>query len=422
MAATLICGLWFGNSHPYHRVNPLRHRVLVALVLLYVTQGIPFGIAAEYLPVVLRKAGYSLATIAALGWLQLPWQLKVLWAGAADQQTIRARSRSILLALQLLLALSIAAYAIVPLARAPIVWFVVTFVAAFFASSQDVFVDALAVRALSRQERGLGNVAQVAGYRAGILTGGAGLLIVVGSLGSRPTLLIGAAIVASASVAAFFVRDEHEPDPEREAKHERLETRALVRHLFGRETWPIVAIACSYKLGLHVAAVLIKPMVVDAHWTERQIGLAVVIVGTGCSLVGAAMGGLLHKRFSEARALAIAAVVQVASCLPLVAASATGVPRALAVLAIASEHLASGVGTTVLFAALMSATRPANAGLHYTILTSLNALAIGVGGVVGGRVGDRAGMTAAFVLATVLSLIPLLLLPRWKRAVLASSG
>ena len=29
---------------------------------------------------VLREQGYSYAAIAALAWLQLPWQLKVLWA------------------------------------------------------------------------------------------------------------------------------------------------------------------------------------------------------------------------------------------------------------------------------------------------------------------------------------------------------
>ncbi|MGZ3454971.1 MAG: MFS transporter [Polyangiales bacterium] len=400
---------------------PAKNRVLVALVLLYVTQGIPFGIAAEYLPVVLRKAGYGLTAIAALGYLQLPWQLKVLWAGIADRPKIRARARFYLLVLQLGLAAAIAGYAIVPLKEAPAVWFVVTAVAALFASTQDVFVDAMAVRSLSREDRGLGNVAQVAGYRAGILMGGAGLLIVVGSLGSRATLLIGAAIVAFASVGAFAAREEHEPDPEAHAKASRFETWALVRHLFAPAVWPILALAVSYKLGQHVAAVLIKPMVVDAGWTEREIGIAVVTAGTVSALVGAGLGGLLHRRVSEPRALLVAGIVQSLSCVPLIAASMSGVPRTLAIIAIAAEHLASGIGTTVLFAALMSATRPANAGLHYTILTSANAFAIGLGGLLGGIVADKAGKTSAFVLAAILALIPLALLPRWKRAVVASA-
>ncbi|NVL83931.1 hypothetical protein HWN75_27565, partial [Escherichia coli] len=62
-----------GEHAPSRKTGP----VLVALAFLYTAQGIPFGFATEYLPVVLREQGYSYAGIAALSWLQLPWQLKV---------------------------------------------------------------------------------------------------------------------------------------------------------------------------------------------------------------------------------------------------------------------------------------------------------------------------------------------------------
>ena len=75
----------------------------------------------------------------------------------------------------------------------------------------------------------------------------------------------------------------------------------------------------------------------------------------------------------------------------------------------------------MLFAALMSATRPADAGLHYTILTSANAMAIGFGGLVGGLIADRAGLLTAFVTAAVVSALPVVLLPRWTSASDASA-
>ena len=50
----------------------------------------------------------------------------------------------------------------------------------------------------------------------------------------------------------------------------------------------------------------------------------------------------------------------------------------------------------MLFAALMSATRPADAGLHYTVLTSANALAIGIGGLLGAGIADLFGKSATF--------------------------
>jgi hypothetical protein len=90
-----------------------------------------------------------------------------------------------------------------PLSKAAHFWFALTAIAAALAATQDVFVDAFAVRVLRPSERGYGNTAQVAGYRLGMLIGGAALLLLVERLGERATLLGCAALVAIASVGAF---------------------------------------------------------------------------------------------------------------------------------------------------------------------------------------------------------------------------
>ena len=98
-----------------------------------------------------------------------------------------------------------------------------------------------------------------------------------------------------------------------------------------------------------------------------------------------------------------------------------GVPFLWTTVSIATESFVSGLGTTVLFAALMSATRKADAGLHYTLLTSANTIAIGVGGQLGGSLADRIGKIAVLALAAVLCALPLVLLPKWRAAATASS-
>jgi MFS transporter, PAT family, beta-lactamase induction signal transducer AmpG len=147
-----------------------------------------------------------------------------------------------------------------------------------------------------------------------------------------------------------------------------------------------------------------------------------VSVGSVGALMGAALGGVLHRKLGERRALLVAVVVQTLVCLPLVLVERLHAPLELTTFAIWLEHFGSGLGTTVLFAALMSATRPADAGLHYTILTSANAMAIGFGGLVGGLIADRAGLLTAFVTAAVVSALPAVLLPRWGSAADASAG
>jgi predicted MFS family arabinose efflux permease len=414
-----------------------RVALLTTLALLYTAQGIPFGFASEYLPVLLREAHYSRTQISAVFWLQLPWQLKLLWAHLPDRPEIRPRAREILLGLQLALALLVAAYAPFDLRTEPAPWFVITALCALVAATQDTFVDGLAVRSLGHTDRGLGNVAQVAGYRLGILAGGAGLLLVVEALGQPLTLLSCAGVIALAGFGAFVLRDAHAEEarvppepraPYRDAARARFGARndvakhivALFRHVWAPNARPVVLVAVLYKLGPHIAGTLIKPMVVDAHWTRREIGWAVVTVGTGAGLIGAACGGLVHRVLRDRRALVAGAVVHAISIVPLVLAAMTGVPRRLTVLAIASEHFASGLGTTVLFAALMTATRRSDAALHYTLLTSLNALAIGLGGLLGGALGDTFHETATFTIAFVVSLVPIVLLTRWEPAADAS--
>jgi predicted MFS family arabinose efflux permease len=401
---------------------------VLALAALYMAQGIPFGFATEYLPVVLRESGVSYAGIAALSWLQLPWQLKIFWAKAADHPALRSRTRVVVLVMQLALTATVAAFALRPLRSAPMLWFALTFIAAALAATQDVFVDAYAVRVLRPEDRGFGNTAQVAGYRVGMLVGGAALLLLVTKLGEPTTLLACAGVVALASVGAFVgsqdvaaARSGHSEAADAAARaQEAIGIRALAKHALGRDTWVVLAVAITFKLGLHMASSLLKPMAVDHGWTKQQIGAAVVSVGSAAALVGAAAGGAMHRALRERRALAVAMVLQAVVCAPLVVVERLHAPIGLTTAAIALEHFGSGLGTTVLFAALMTATRPANAGVHYTVLTSANALAIGVGGLLGGVCADLAGKSVTFVVATLVCLIPAVLLPRWDEAARAS--
>jgi len=415
------------RTSPRAREPASAGRILFALSMLYAAQGVPYGFASDYMPVALRQAGYSLGLIAAVSWLQLPWQLKVIWSTLADRPAVRARARDILLVLQTLLFLSIGLFAVAPLHEAPRLWFALVFLTALFASTQDIFVDALAVRSLPPEHLGFGNTAQVAGYRLGMLAGGAGLLLLIGPLGFRGAVLASGSLVLLATPAARLLRerDPHatpDGEPPPSSAVTRLEVTKLLRHLVSPKAWPVLVIAVSYKLGLHMAAVLIKPMLVDAHWTNRQIGLAAVTLGITAGLVGAAAGGVLHRVVDEARALAIAGVLQAVMCVPLVLSFRYGLPLSWTTVSIATESFVSGLGTTVLFAALMTATRKADAGLHYTILTSANTVAIGLGGQLGGSLADRIGKGNVLALAAITCAIPLVLLPRWREAARASAS
>lgn len=405
-----------------------RGSLLVVLGLLYWAQGVPYGLAAEYMPVVLRKAGYSQTAIAALFWLQLPWQLKVLWARIGDHPALRPKTPVILRALQATCALLLCICAFADLAITPVLWFTATFFLALAAATQDIFVDALAVRSLAPEERGFGNIAQVAGYRLGILSGGAGLLVGAAALGTRQMLFVLAALVALSGFFASTARGSGAAGPP-QAPATRAPDAApksrlafILRHALRPQARPVLGVAIVFKLGLHLASGLFKPMVVDAGWSNAEIGGAVVTIGTLASLLGAAAGGAAHRFLSEPRALMAATVLQTMACAPLIVVARLGAPHALTTGCLAAEHFASGAGTTVLFAALMTATRKEDAALHYTVLSAANGLGLGLGGLLGAQLADRWGRPLAFGAATLLCLCPLWFLRRWNDATSASAS
>ena len=401
---------------------------LVGFGALYFAQGIPLGIAAEYLPVALRQSHASYSLIAAVSWLQLPWALKVLWARAGDLPSVRAKARRLVLLLQLGLAAIVATYAAAPLASSRALWFTLTALAALFAATQDVLVDGLAVRSLGKEERGLGNVAQVGAYRLGMVFGGAGLLVLGAKLGERWAIVALAASIAVGSAGVVLIGEPRiGPDAtpaDTEAKGARRRSLADEIRLTGRtlasmlhrDVRAVLAVAFFYKLGLHTASTLLKPVLVDGGWSKERIGTLAVTVGTLAGVAGSMAGGLLHKKAGDRGGLTIAAVLQALACAPLFFVPGSTDETARVTVALAVEHAASGLGTTVLFAALMGATNPRHASLQYTVLSTANALSLAVAGALGAAIADVSSPRWSFALGAVLSLGSLALVPAFTGA------
>lgn len=150
---------------------------LVFLGLLYFVQGIPYGLQSSLLPVYLRGAGHSLTRIGFTKVLYFPWVLKVLWAPLVDGVSTKQRWL-----VGTVSGLALTCLCSAALASEAHIWGVAGTLLAmnFLASVQDIAVDGAAVGLLKgRGELGLGNTAQVVGYKAGSVFAGGGLLAVI---------------------------------------------------------------------------------------------------------------------------------------------------------------------------------------------------------------------------------------------------
>lgn len=163
-----------------------RHRSLVLLFFLYLAQGLPFGFQAE-VSGPLRQAGVSLKVISLATLLSMPWMAKALWAPLVDRYGSArfGRRRSWIIPLQVLLAAPLIAAAFFPPPGGLLTLIVLIFFMNLLAATQDIAVDGLAVDLIRDRDLGLANIAQVVGYKCGMLLSGGLLLSLIDRIGWR---------------------------------------------------------------------------------------------------------------------------------------------------------------------------------------------------------------------------------------------
>ncbi len=380
------------------------------LWVLYFVQGLPFGFQATALPVYLRTAGMSLEGVGLAAALALPWSLKILWAPLVDRfgGGRYGRRKSWILPLQLLLAVTCGAAALVPPHEGLTPILVLVLAMNFFAATMDIAVDGLAVDVLERSELGHGNVAQVVGYKVGMLTGGGVLVWASGTIGWEGLFLVMAALIALCFLVTVLWREgewtrDHEPGARR--LHPRFgEIFATLRRVVTADGagWLLLFIG-TYKLGETMADTMFKPFLVDAGYGGRQIGLWVGTWGMLFSIAGSIGGGLLAQRRPLLQAVGIAAVLR---ALPVAGEWWLSVvdPTPHRVLAVTcAEHLFGGALTTALFAYMMGRVDKRIGATHYTLLAAIEVWGKLPAAWVSGFITAQTSYPFLFGLATALS-------------------
>jgi PAT family beta-lactamase induction signal transducer AmpG len=149
--------------------RPLR---FVTFFILYVAQGLPFGMVSVALPAYLAEAGRDPAEIASFATIaSLPWIWKLLAAPMMDRWTWLSMGRRrpwVIITLSGLVIVGIA-FAFFPNGLENLVVLTsLCFLLNAFAASQDVAVDGMAIDVLKREEHGRANAFMAFGQTAGI--------------------------------------------------------------------------------------------------------------------------------------------------------------------------------------------------------------------------------------------------------------
>lgn len=418
-----------------------------ALTFLYFLQGLPYGIQAKFLPIVLRGSGVSLTAIGLYKFLFLPWTLKVLWAPFVDRHGTKKQwlvGSLACLALACWLTMLVELTDVVGLAM-------VLLCQNLCASVQDISVDALAISLLSSADIGLGNTAQVVGYKVGGLLGGAFFLLLHEATGHRVVFAVLGAIYLASSAAvtlwslpamncnssAQVEQSSTARSPERISRGD-----PMVRHFskptpslnplasirsalsVGGTRW-MLAYVIVYKLGENGVLSLLPMFLVDQHVSQASVGFWTGVIGSAATLVGSVVGGwLLSATWSSAYAISSVlsyvrlgiVFLQALIVVLLEWKWIIGTYWSGALVAIVCVQLfVAGVTTTLTFGWMMSCSQraPADAqATHYSILASAEVVGKLVCVSLDGLIADSIGYASTFVWFTMLSAVVCALLRR----------
>jgi PAT family beta-lactamase induction signal transducer AmpG len=280
---------------------------------------------------------------------------------------------------------------------------------AFFSATQDIVIDAYRREDLPDEELGLGSSMYIYGYRLGMLLASGGGLIMADRMPFSMVYLIMASCMLPGILTTLLT-----PEPKVSAGAPHTMKAAVVNPLieyFSRTNaiW-ILTFILFYKIGDTMASAITTPFYLDIGFSKTEIGAVVKLFGTGATLAGAFLGGVILLRMGINRSLWIFGVLQAlsTSCFAILARIGYSIPALSGV--IAFENLSSGMGTAAFVAFMASITNKKFTATQYALLTSLIGIPRALASSVTGFMVKYFGWESFFIVCTLVAVPGMLLL------------
>ena len=160
------------------------------MTMLGFSSGLPILLVFSTLSVWLTKAGIERSTVTLFSWAGFAYAFKFLWSPLVDKVGVpffsnMGHRRSWLLIIQLLIIFSLILTSINDPKNNIIITAICITLVAFFSATQDIIIDAYRIESVDQKLQGSLSSMYIAGYRIGMLVGGAGSLWLASYWGSE---------------------------------------------------------------------------------------------------------------------------------------------------------------------------------------------------------------------------------------------
>lgn len=391
----------------------LNKRMLICIFTGF-SSGLPLFVLYQLVPGWLRDQGVSLAEIGLFSLIGIPYVWKFIWSPLMDRYSLGklGRRRSWMLATQVLLLISIAAFGIV----SPIenIWSVAYLAAAvaFFSASQDIVLDAYRRELLPDNELGLGNSVHVQAYRLSGLVPGSLAFILADHISWQSVFLIVAAFMVLGILLTLFIKEietEHSA-PKSLQDAIVLPFKDFIQSNGLKSAAFTLIFLVLYKLGDNMATALQTPFFIDMGFSKTEIGVIAKTSSIVAMTIGIVVGGLVMIKLSINRALWLFGFVQIVSILGFAALAEIGHNNVALAITMGFEYLGVGLGTAAFTAFIARTTNPAFAATQIALFTALAVIPRTFANATTGFIVEQIGWTQFYFLCTALAIPGMLML------------
>ncbi len=391
----------------------LNKRMLICIFTGF-SSGLPLFVLYQLVPGWLRDQGVSLAEIGLFSLIGIPYVWKFIWSPLIDRYSLGrlGRRRSWMLATQVLLLISIAAFGIV--SPTENIWSVAYLAAAvaFFSASQDIVLDAYRRELLPDNELGLGNSIHVQAYRLSGLVPGSLAFILADHISWQSVFVVVAAFMLLGIFLTLFIKElDTEQDAPKSLKDAIvLPFKDFIQSNGLKSAGFTLAFLVLYKLGDNMATALQTPFFIDMGFSKTEIGVIAKTSSLIAMTVGIVVGGIVMIKLSINRALWLFGFVQIISILGFAALAEIGHNNVALAVAMGFEYLGVGLGTAAFTAFIARTTNPAFAATQIALFTALAVLPRTFANATTGFIVEQIGWTQFYFLCTALAVPGMLML------------
>jgi PAT family beta-lactamase induction signal transducer AmpG len=403
----------------YLKPGPLR------LLFLGFSSSVPYIMILGTLSVWLTELGFTKTVIGYFAIVSIAYPCKFLLAPYVDRWCIPylhdklGHRRSWIFSAQLCVAVGLITMGWVGPEKNIWLFAAITSLVGLSSAIYDIATEAYRIEIMERNQISYGTSMSGFGYRAGMLTAGAGALYLSAFFDSWAlAYFIIALLVGIGMITLYFCE---EPDPALYSLSQNgtapvgLAFLESAKHFMSLpHAWALFSFILIYKLNDSMIMMMSAPFAMNLGFGKIEIANIVKILGTSMMTLGVLCAGFFTNRFGSFLTLRFCIVAVMGVSGLFITLSLVGHSAPLLAVCMAVEHFTSGMFATSLIAFMCSQCRFGNAGTDYAFISSFSSLCRVMFSFVSGYMADQLGWTGFFALILLATTPGLYLINRYK--------